>query len=47
MKHTHVAVFSSADNDYEDLTSGQRAVAIYDYEGGVTIFYFPTYVNNF
>ncbi|XP_034720009.1 hematopoietic lineage cell-specific protein [Etheostoma cragini] len=26
-------VLTGADNDYEDLSSGQRAVAIYDYEG--------------
>lgn len=43
MKHAHVAGFFSAGDDYEDLTRGQRAVAIYDYEGGVTVFYFLTF----
>lgn len=29
--------FPATDNDYEDLTCGQQAVAIYDYEGGLTL----------
>lgn len=38
-----MSVFSfTAEEDYEDLTCSQRAVAIYDYEGGATLFHFLT-----
>lgn len=38
-KHSLISVFSfiDAENDYEDLTSGQTARAIYDYQGGMIL----------
>lgn len=38
---TVLILTSSGDDDYEDLSGGQRAVAIYDYQGGAqeTLFF--------
>lgn len=37
----------SGDDDYEDLSGGQRAVAIYDYQGGELVTSFFTHLSTF